>query len=128
MKIGVSKWLCAWSVMSGIFVLVASSANAQHAAPMAVTARPAAVAQVRTGVFSAAGQSSTENSTAKGVGIGLLVGALAGAVVGAVIESGNEGGIPEIRERYRGYAYAVFIPTGAVVGAVMGGIIGARRR
>jgi hypothetical protein len=52
---------------------------------------------------------------------------VAGVAVGAMIESGNQGGSPQIRERYRGYGYAVFVPVGAVVGGVVGGIIGARK-
>jgi hypothetical protein len=74
-----------------------------------------------------ASETNGSSAAAKGAGIGLLIGALAGVAVGAMIESGNEGGSPEIRKKYKGFGYAVFIPTGAVVGAVAGGIIGARR-
>lgn len=66
-------------------------------------------------------------STLKGAGLGLVIGALAGVAVGAMIESGNKGGAPEVRERYKGFGYAVCIPVGAVVGAVIGGIEGATR-
>ena len=45
-----------------------------------------------------------------------------------LLESGNEGGSPQIRERHNGFGYAVFVPVGAVVVGVVGGIIGARKQ
>ena len=69
----------------------------------------------------------SSNAMAKGAGIGLLVGTLAGVAVGAMLESSNQGGSPDIREKYRGFGYAVFVPAGAIVGAVVGAVVGARR-
>ena len=117
-------------------LLPLSAAMSLLATPPALAQRPTSVVPPQHPVVfeskmvqgrTVSAQSTSAHKTAKGAGIGFLVGALSGVAVAAMIEAGNEGGLPEIREREKGLAYAVFVPTGAVLGAVVGAVIGARR-
>ena len=115
--------------LAAVMVLVAAPPVHGQRLTSAVQARGLVVFESRAvqGCVGLSAPSTSSHKTAKGAGIGLLVGALVGVAVAATIEAGNEGGLPEIRERERGMAYAVFVPTGAVLGAVVGAVVGARR-
>jgi hypothetical protein len=63
-----------------------------------------------------------------GAVIGLLVGALGGALVAVTIESNGSTPQNGIRERESGYAYVVFVPAGAAMGAIVGAAVGHFRK
>ena len=102
-------------------------AGAQQMAPLTPTALAAVRGAAIQPAILALDETQHASATLKGVGIGLVAGALVGVAVGAKVESSNKGGSPSVREKYKGFGYAVFIPAGAVFGALVGGLIGATR-
>lgn len=113
---------------AAVVLLTAPAVHGQRLTSVVQALRPASFesSSVEDRV-SISAQTTRSGATAKGAGVGLLAGALAGVAVAAMIEAGNEGGSPAIRENDKGFAYAVFVPTGAVLGVVVGAVIGARR-
>src|SRR5215218_4368867 len=94
-------------LVSSMLLLGTARAHAQRPEPVAVRPQRVVTDENHVSHLRTASRSTGTSATAKGVGIGILVGALAGVAVGAMIESGNEGGSPQIRERYKGFGYAV---------------------
>jgi hypothetical protein len=119
-------------------LLLAKPAIAQRVAPVAVERQATPLSELRSSSPLSRARQAPEapegqgSRAWRGAGIGALVGILAGALVAVVIESDNSrnpnypANLPRDKSE-DGFAYLVFIPTGAVVGGIAGAIIGAAR-